>query len=65
MSDDPRPLLETLQVGEVWGVGRHLAPKPAALGLQPAWIFVSADEGGLYRFMDREPLIMPFLRNAA
>ena len=27
MPDDPRPVLETLPVGEVWGVGRRLAPK--------------------------------------
>ena len=45
MPDDPRPVLETLPVGEVWGVGRRLAPKLAALGLQTAWLLASADEG--------------------
>ena len=49
MPDDPRPVLETLPVGEVWGVGRRLAPKLAALGLQTAWQLAAADEGFLRR----------------
>ena len=49
MPDDPRPVLATLPVGEVWGVGRRLAPKLAALGLQTAWLLASADEGFLRR----------------
>ena len=36
MPDDPRPVLETLPVGEVWGVGRRLAPKLSSLGIRSA-----------------------------
>ena len=49
MPDDPRPVLESLPVGEVWGVGRRLAPKLAAFGLQTAWQLAAADEGFLRR----------------
>ena len=49
MPDDPRPVLETLPVGEVWGVGRRLAPKLAALGIRTAWQLAAADEALLRR----------------
>ena len=49
MPDDPRPVLETLPVGEVWGVGRRLAPKLAALGIRTAWQLAAGDEALLRR----------------
>ena len=49
MPEDPRPVLEQLPVGEVWGVGRRLAPKLAALGILTAWQLAAADEGFLRR----------------
>ncbi len=44
MPEDPRPVLEVLPVGEVWGVGRRLAPKLALLGIRTAWQLAVADE---------------------
>lgn len=49
MPEDPRPVLETLPAGEVWGVGRRLAPKLAALGIRTAWQLASADSAFLRR----------------
>ena len=42
-------MLETLPAGEVWGVGRRLAPKLAALGIRTAWQLASADSAFLRR----------------
>lgn len=36
MPDDPQPLLKTVPVGEVWGIGRRLAPKLANFGITTA-----------------------------
>ncbi|WP_294507446.1 Y-family DNA polymerase [uncultured Victivallis sp.] len=47
MPEEPRPVLEELPVGEVWGVGRRLAPKLASLGIRTAWQLAAADEGSL------------------
>ena len=49
MPEDPRPVLETLPVGEVWGVGRRLAPKLALLGIRTAWQLAEADPNFLRR----------------
>ena len=36
MPPDPLPVLETLPIGEVWGIGHRLAPKLVALGIRTA-----------------------------
>ena len=49
MPEDPRPILETLPVGEVWGVGRRLGDKLALLGIRTAWQLAAAGETVLRR----------------
>ena len=49
MPDDPRPVLGGIPVGEVWGVGRRLTPKLAALGIFTARQLAEADEPMLIR----------------
>ena len=46
---DPSPVLERIPVGEVWGVGRRLAPQLEAIGLRTARDLAEADEGELAR----------------
>jgi len=49
MPDDPAPVLATIPVGEVWGVGRRLAPKLEKLGIRTAGQLAAADENLLRR----------------
>ena len=44
MPDEAGPLLRELPVDEVWGVGRHLAPKLVATGIATAYDLANADE---------------------
>lgn len=49
MPDDPAPVLRDLPVGEVWGVGRRLAPRLAAYGISTALALAETDESFLRR----------------
>ena len=47
MPSDPSPILAELPVSEVWGVGRHLAPKLKRIGISTAGQLAAADESFL------------------
>ena len=47
MPSDPTPILAELPVSEVWGVGRHLAPKLQRIGIRTAGQLAAADESFL------------------
>lgn len=47
MPDNPEPILSTLPVVEIWGVGGRLAPKLEAVGIRTAWQLATADEAFL------------------
>ena len=47
MPDDPKTVLETLPVSEVWGVGNRLTAKLEKLGLRTAWELACADTGDI------------------
>ncbi|MGE4564326.1 MAG: Y-family DNA polymerase [Victivallaceae bacterium] len=49
MPDDPAPVLASIPVVEVWGVGRRLAPKLEKLGIRTAGLLAAADENLLRR----------------
>lgn len=49
MPENPEPILEQLPVGEVWGVGRRLAPRLERLGIRTARQLACADENDLRR----------------
>ena len=44
MPSDPSPILDSLPVSEVWGVGRKLAPKLQRIGIRTAGQLAAADE---------------------
>ena len=47
MPPDPEPILRDLPVSEVWGVGRHLAPRLRRIGVRTAAQLASMDESVL------------------
>ena len=49
MPRDPMPVLRATPVGEVWGVGRRLAPKLEALGIRTAAEFAAHDDARIKR----------------
>lgn len=49
MPADPRPVLETVPVEDVWGVGRGLVDKVRRLGVRTAWDLARQDPARLQR----------------
>lgn len=49
MPDNPEKVLSATPVGEVWGVGRRLAPKLEHLGIRSAWQLACAEDSFLRR----------------
>ena len=49
MPDNPEKILSKTPVGEVWGVGRRLAPKLEQLGIRSAWQLACAEDSFLRR----------------
>lgn len=43
MPPDPKSVLENTPIGEVWGVGRRLAPRLERMGIRNAWQLASSD----------------------
>lgn len=49
MPKNTEPVLAQLPVGEVWGVGRRLAPKLERIGIRTAWQLACAEDNFLHK----------------